>query len=405
MSASDTESRVLWWLLRRRWVSVPFLVQWAGMTPSTAMRTLRRLAQEGAAERGPDVAERRGRPIAQYRLRVTSPVLSCLVDGSECLAARIDRDGVMRPIERLAIAPAECEEATTRVVRWISELTSRYDVSGVALTLNAVQIHGHVVTSSVLPEARTLMHRLLGEEVSVPVRLFDTPRLQAELRALDTWPQGPVMVFNVGDGISSHTVVEGQRVPGAARLAGELGHVTFDAHGPLCGCGRRGCLEAVANGNAMRSSVQAESAERIVPALRGAQLANGSSREVVARLWKAWEQEDSYARQFMEVFLDRWAWGLALAINITDPAVVIFSGYAMAGHPGWREEVRRRALRQVMHANKREITWRSAAVKEDGLLRHLALEYFYESQSIASTQRSDQRLSNAALIGTSRVNI
>lgn len=48
----------------------------------------------------------------------------------------------------------------------------------------------------------------------------------------------------VGGGIISH----GKLLTGRQGMAGHIGHTLADPHGPLCGCGRRGCVEAIASG-------------------------------------------------------------------------------------------------------------------------------------------------------------
>lgn len=54
------------------------------------------------------------------------------------------------------------------------------------------------------------------------------------------------IVITLGTGVGSGIVINGQLVYGSDGFAGELGHVTMDrsADARLCGCGRRGCLEA-----------------------------------------------------------------------------------------------------------------------------------------------------------------
>lgn len=50
----------------------------------------------------------------------------------------------------------------------------------------------------------------------------------------------------VGTGIGCGLVIDGKIYRGSNGAAGELGHFTVDRNGPLCACGNRGCLEAVA---------------------------------------------------------------------------------------------------------------------------------------------------------------
>ena len=57
--------------------------------------------------------------------------------------------------------------------------------------------------------------------------------------------------FALGTGIGGGIVVDGRLRLGPLGAAGELGHQTILPDGPLCGCGNRGCLEALASGPAI----------------------------------------------------------------------------------------------------------------------------------------------------------
>jgi glucokinase len=65
-------------------------------------------------------------------------------------------------------------------------------------------------------------------------------------RGLDT-----VAVFAIGTGVGGGLVINGQLHLGIGGTGGELGHMTIDYNGPVCGCGNRGCLEAYASGPAI----------------------------------------------------------------------------------------------------------------------------------------------------------
>jgi glucokinase len=57
--------------------------------------------------------------------------------------------------------------------------------------------------------------------------------------------------FAVGTGVGGGLVINGQLHLGIGGTAGELGHQTIAFNGPVCGCGNRGCLEALASGPAI----------------------------------------------------------------------------------------------------------------------------------------------------------
>lgn len=59
-----------------------------------------------------------------------------------------------------------------------------------------------------------------------------------------------------GTGIGGGLILDGRLYRGTNDLAGEVGHQTILPDGPLCGCGKRGCLEALASGPAIARSAR-----------------------------------------------------------------------------------------------------------------------------------------------------
>ncbi|QNE36080.1 ROK family transcriptional regulator [Leifsonia shinshuensis] len=59
------------------------------------------------------------------------------------------------------------------------------------------------------------------------------------------------ITLEVGDGIGAGLLLNGQLFRGNNGVAGEFGHTTIRENGPLCRCGNRGCLEAIAGGPAI----------------------------------------------------------------------------------------------------------------------------------------------------------
>ncbi len=64
-----------------------------------------------------------------------------------------------------------------------------------------------------------------------------------------------VLAAFVGTGIGGCYILDGKVLEGATGNAGEIGHVVVKANGPMCGCGRRGCLEALASRSAIARRV------------------------------------------------------------------------------------------------------------------------------------------------------
>lgn len=60
-----------------------------------------------------------------------------------------------------------------------------------------------------------------------------------------------VISLTWGTGIGSGMVLNGKLYSGTRGAAGEIGHVTYKDNGRLCGCGKRGCIEAHGSGSSM----------------------------------------------------------------------------------------------------------------------------------------------------------
>ncbi|MDP9887532.1 ROK family transcriptional regulator [Pseudarthrobacter enclensis] len=66
-----------------------------------------------------------------------------------------------------------------------------------------------------------------------------------------------VVYVKVGTGIGCGIVVEGSILRGAHGAAGDIGHIRMTPDGPLCRCGRRGCLAAYSSGRALSEKLSA----------------------------------------------------------------------------------------------------------------------------------------------------
>lgn len=95
----------------------------------------------------------------------------------------------------------------------------------------------------------------------------------------------------VGTGIGAGLILNGKIYRGARGFAGELGHTTVLPDGPLCSCGNRGCVEALAAGPALVQRMRELDANNSeVPTARQviamARAENGNARQVIGEAGK-----------------------------------------------------------------------------------------------------------------------
>ncbi|GAA4865758.1 ROK family protein [Saccharopolyspora cebuensis] len=157
----------------------------------------------------------------------------------------------------------------------------------------------------------------LAEQLDVPVILGHDVRAGglAEARLGAARGLRDVAVLPIGTGIAAALILGGALHTGGGR-AGEIGHVDV-GHGERCGCGRTGCLEAVASSAAIARRYRARSGE---PAAGGA--------EVVAAL----RDGDPHAAAVWQDAVDGLARGLIVLAGVVAPeCVVLGGGLARAG--------------------------------------------------------------------------
>ena len=156
-----------------------------------------------------------------------------------------------------------------------------------------------------------------------------------------------LMYITVSTGVGGGWILNGQPWRGADGMAGEIGHTVVDPDGPVCLCGKRGCVERLASGPyiAQRArqwlKVQPDRG-RILRALAGGDV-EAITAELVAQ---AATQGDDLAWEALEIAA--WALGVGIgnAANLVNPrCFVLGGGVTKAGERFW--EVVRRTARQT----------------------------------------------------------
>jgi glucokinase len=135
----------------------------------------------------------------------------------------------------------------------------------------------------------------------------------------------------IGTGIGGGTVVNGRLHLGNDGTAGEWGHQTVEPHGPRCGCGNYGCLEAVASGSAIAAMGMRAVRQGLTTQIR--ELAGGDLDRITPRLIAdAAQAGDETAREIYERAGQYIGIAVANAIvGLAPQMVVIGGGVAQAG--------------------------------------------------------------------------
>ncbi|HIW61319.1 MAG TPA: ROK family glucokinase [Candidatus Stackebrandtia excrementipullorum] len=97
------------------------------------------------------------------------------------------------------------------------------------------------------------LRRLLSEDIDLPIVVENDANVAAwaEFQYGAAREASNAALFTIGTGIGGGLVLNGQLIRGAHGIAAEFGHTLAVPDGTECGCGRHGCLEQYASGNAL----------------------------------------------------------------------------------------------------------------------------------------------------------
>ena len=169
--------------------------------------------------------------------------------------------------------------------------------------------------------------------MSVPVRVDNDARCatRAELRlGVGRMVNSFACIF-IGTGVGSGLVLGGHIYNGENMCAGEIGHTTINFEGPLCKCGRRGCLEVYINGPA----IARRAAKKVTdcqldgrPTLLSEVAQSDLDSEAVA---DAVGKGDQAAREVVTETSQLLGEGLANYLNAFDLGTIVLGGGVMDG--------------------------------------------------------------------------
>jgi glucokinase len=137
-------------------------------------------------------------------------------------------------------------------------------------------------------------------------------------------PRDLIGIF-IGTGIGGGLILNGDLYHGHNLTAGEIGHMVIEVNGPKCGCGNRGCFEALASRTAIFREIQAavkDGQETMLTDMLGKDLSDMRSGD----LRKAIRRGDKLATKVVESAAEFAGIGVANLINVLNPEIVVVGG-------------------------------------------------------------------------------
>ena len=304
---------------------------------------------------------------------MTRSVIAGDFGGTNLRAALVGETGdVLVRHEVSTPADTSPEAVLERIGDLLAEVRDRGEDPPVAASLAVAGLidaeRGIVMVSPNIPAFRNLaLTGPLSERLGIPVSIEN----DASAAALGEHRFGAgkgtrhLLHATLGTGIGGGLVIDGRLYRGAQGLAGEIGHIVLDPAGPPCGCGFRGCLEAIAGGVAFGRRAQRLVESGSAPIL--AEIAAGRPA-TAGHLAEAARRGEPPAIAEIRNGGHSIGIGLGSIVNILNPDVVTLSG-GLLGMGDFLLDPLRAAMASLAYGPAANTPIRTSTLGEDaGLL-------------------------------------
>jgi glucokinase len=232
------------------------------------------------------------------------------IGGTNVRAALVERDGRLEGLTKLRTDSAP--HVLDLVIRLCARLMNdRVEAIGIGIP-GRLDGDGMTILSSGYVDLAGLRLGALVEDAVGPPVVLDNDGHMALLGELEVGAASgvrDVVLFTVGTGVGGAVAVDRAVLRGRAN-AGQLGHLAIDPAGPLCNCGRRGCLEVLASGSALARLIGE------------AGLPGGTTAETLL----ARSAEDPQAAAVLRRWASAWRDAVDSVVAMLDPDVVVLGG-------------------------------------------------------------------------------
>jgi glucokinase len=279
------------------------------------------------------------------------PALGVDIGGTKIAVGLVDRNGNILartrcPMIGTGTATAAFEAVTSAIDSLSSSSRREFRSIGICAPGPLDPTTGIVLNPPNLPCWRNFpLAEKIASRHRVPVRVDNDANAAALAETRWGAARGFRHVFyaTIGTGVGTGIVLDGRIYHGHTGSAGEGGHVSIDYRGPLCSCGKRGCIEVLAAGPAIgeRARIKLEQNQSRHSLLRD--LAKGSVAAVTSEfVQQASVAGDALAREILLEtieFLTPW---LGNIVDLLDPDIIVMGGGVAAMLKPFFDEIKNR---------------------------------------------------------------
>jgi len=283
------------------------------------------------------------------------------VGGTKVAAGLVDVDGrILSNIRVPMVSRSSAEAGLNAVLSAIAQATTGSDaIAGIGICSPGPldPFAGVVLNPPNLPCWRNFA---LAESVQkvypVPVKVDNDANAAALAEA--RWGAARecknVFYATIGTGIGTGIVFDEKIFHGRTGAAGEGGHNSVDYRGPICACGKPGCIEVLASGNAIARRAR----ERIATGTSSTmlELAGGNVDAIRGEtVGKAFLAGDRFAKELILETIEMLAVWFANMIDLLDPEVIVIGGGAATLYQPFYDQLRERIPQLAVNPRASEV--------------------------------------------------
>ncbi len=238
-----------------------------------------------------------------------------------------------RPTPRNASAARNVKAALDAVAGLLKEAgVKSKSLAGIGMGAPGVvdPVEGRVVYAPNLHMTDTNLVRPARKRFGCPVSLGNDVNVGTLGERWAGAARGAASAFGimVGTGIGGGLIVNRKLVVGARFAAAEIGHIVMRPDGPKCGCGRRGCLEALAGRLAIERDIRAGVKAGRKTLLTG--ILDGDLSSIRSKaLGKALRKNDPLVTEVVRRAAEWLGYACVTVRHIVDPEVIVLGGGVM----------------------------------------------------------------------------
>jgi len=182
--------------------------------------------------------------------------------------------------------------------------------------------------------------RTLSDRLNMPVFVDNDVNAMAlaEQRFGAATGYSSAICVALGTGVGGAVILDGKLRRGPGYSAGEIGHMSINPDGPPCRCGAKGCIEAYCSSSVIVGKAKAALANDLSPAFE--EVLDGSLDNInIRKIFAAVKKGDSLAQSIIDETAELLSIGLAGAVNLLNPDIVIIGGGIADGGGGFVQAV------------------------------------------------------------------